>query len=780
MNRDIHQISWRELLLHALLLVVILVCLFPATFLNGERTVPGGLLYERIPWKHYQPADLEPIKNKITYEYLLHFAKFHAVEHMAHEFSEWPLWNPLELTGTPLLANYQSAVFFPLRFPHWFLDQFLADTIFLLLRLWLCGFTAYLCARGFGLETGPSRFFSLAWMASGVCITWFYWPEPQIMAFLPLVLLGAEYLLMKQYRRGFATLTVGGILILLAGHPETAFLGCLGIGGYFVLRLAMQRPSGRHLRRSLALGAAAWFIALLVCAPQILPFLEYVRNSNISVTSYEHTISKYSGLPLQTLVCVIVPRFFGVSADGNFWLDEADNSNTTTYLYIGAVTWAAITLLFARGKYSSRMRAQVIGLTAPAVVGGFLALRSHPLEALNQLAIWKYWYITFTLFALPLLGALGIQHWVSIRRTLRDITFPAVVVVAPFLFVAGLFFFHRHVLALKAMDGYVLRQIVCAAGFAGVGLAIAAAACFRAPARTITGLLALVLAVDMVFAARDLLPTSPDAHLYPETRLTSELQALGHPTRISVITGGIDTGLFQHYRIEQLHGYEPIYPRRVLEYLEQTYPKAWTQAERLCSLDYYLFPHRGEAQSAAPATMERVATADGIDIFRNPAALPRAFLVPSLETVPDSGALFQRMQDKAFDPTKVALTAAPIEPFTAETASVHAGNAHIDAWTPTKIGVKVDPATRCVLVLTDAFYPGWKAYRDGVKTKVFPVYHNFRGIIVEPGSSRVEFCFEPTSLGVGLWASSVSMLFMLLWAVWTLVRRRSIAPESRR
>ena len=780
MNREAHQISWRELLVHAVLLLAVLVCLFPATFLRGERTVPGALLYEQAPWKHYRPADLGEVRNRNTYEYLSFFAKLHAAEHMAHDHGDWPLWNPLELTGTPLLANYQSAVFFPLRIPHWFFDQFLADTIFLLSRLWLCGFTAYLCARGMGLNAGPSRFFSLAWMISGMCMNWFYWPEPQVMALLPLILLGTEYLLLRLYRRGFATLTVGGILILLAGQPETAFLGCLGIGGYFLVRLAPRRPSGRELWHPLALGAGAWCVALLVCAPQILPFAEYVLNSNVSVTSFEHTLSKYSGVPVQTLICLAVPRFFGMSADANFWLDEADNSNTTAYLYVGAVTWAALALLFARGRYSSRMRAQVIGLTVPLAAGIFFALRSQPIEAINQLPVWKYWYMTFPLMALPLLGALGIQHWTSARRRLRDIVIPVAALLLLFVFAAGLYLFHRPVLAMKDLDGYVLRQALYAFGFAAVGMTMAAATCFRVPARMVAGMLVVILAGDMVFTARDLLPTTPKQHLYPETRLTSELRALGHPTRVSVITAGIDSGLLQPYRIEQLHGYDALYPKRIIEYMEEAYPEAWKQAERLCSLEYYLFPHLPNMENPIPATMEFVATADGIDIFQNSAALPRVFLVPGLETVEDSEGLFRCMQDPTFEPEKVVLTDAEVEFFPAETAAESPGRAEIEAWSTTRVAVEVAASVRSVLVLTDAFYPGWNAYLDGVKTEIIPVYHNFRGVIVEPGASRVEFRFKPVSLGLGLWVSCLSMALMVPWAVCTLTRRRrhrACAPE---
>lgn len=772
MNKNSRRVTGRELLFHALLLLAMLVCLFPGTFLRGERTAPGALLYEQAPWKHYRPADLVSVKNSNTSEYLSFFAKLHAAEHMAHENGEWPLWNPLELTGTPLLANYQSAVFFPLRIPHWFLEPLLADTIFLLLRLWFCGLTTYVCARGFGLDIGPARFFSLAWMMSGICINWFYWPLPEVMASLPLVLLGAEYLATARNRKGFATLTLGAVLILLTGHPETAFMGCLGVGIYFLLRVALSRSTQARITR-LALAGGAWVFALVVCAPQILPFFEYIAHSSITIGSYEHTISKYSGLPLQTLACLLVPRFFGISADGNFWLDDADNSNTTAFLYIGAVTWAALALLFARGKRSSNTRAQVTALTVSALLGIFLALRSHPVTALSNLPVWQYWYATFPLFALPLLGALGLEHWFSHKRTLRDAAVPLVVTAIPFLFAAVLFLFHKQVLTMQDIDDYVLRQILYAAGFAGFGIVIAAGACIRIPARALTSLLALLLAVDLIFASRDLLPTTPGNYLFPETRLTSELQAKGHPVRISALTGGIDSGLLQHYRIEQLHGYDALFPRRIVEYMGETYPGAWEQAERLCSLEYYLFPQDVHADNDQAQGMEFISSVDGIDIFRNPRALPRAFLVPSLERLPDSTALFTRMHDEAFDPAKVALTDARIEPFASEPVPESPGTAHIEAWSTTTVAVRLDVSVRSVLVLTDAFYPGWNAYVDGTKAEVFPIYHNFRGVIVEPGDSNIEFRFEPASLRLGLWISCITLVLMFLWAVWTLRRRRS-------
>ncbi|HQE82300.1 MAG TPA: YfhO family protein [Candidatus Hydrogenedentes bacterium] len=772
MNHDTHHMTWQELLAHALLLLVMVACLFPATFLRGERTIPGALLYEHAPWKYYRPADLTPAKNRNPYEYLSFFVKLHAAEQMAHENAQWPLWNPLESTGVPLLANYQSAVLFPLRIPHWFLDPFTADTVFLLLRLWLCGVTAYLCGRGIGLSAGPSRFFSLAWMMSGICLNWFYWPLPEVLALMPVVVLGAEYLALGRARAGFTTLTVGAILMLLTGHPETAFMGCLGVGAYFFLRVTLEKHPATTFRKTVMLAGGAWALALLVCAPQILPFLEYVRNSNISLDSFQHTISRFSGIPLQTLVCLLIPRFFGISAHETFWLDEADNSNTTAFLYIGAVTWTALALLFARGKLSARMRAQALALAVPSLAGIFFALRSQPVSALNALPVWKYWYATFPLFGLPLLGAFGVQHWLDAKRRLRELAVPLAVLAVPFLLAAGLFLFHKRVLAMQGLSDYVLRQILFAACFAALGMAIAAAACFRVPVRAVAGLLALILAADLVFASRDLLPTIPAAQLYPETKLTTELQAKGHPVRISVLTAGIDSGLMQHYRIEQLHGYDVLYPKRIVEFLEKTYPDDWRKAEPLCSLQYYLFPEGAELDPADLSSLERTGTADGIDIYRSSRAMPRAFLVQSLETVVDPDALFLRMHEESFNPAAAAITDAPVPPFGLDTRPAAPGTAIIEQWTPAKVAVRVDAPARSVLVLTDAYYPGWRAYSDGGETPVFPVYHNFRGVLVDPGVSRIEFRFQPASLRMGLWVSCPVLCLMTVWALCALIRRK--------
>ena len=108
MNHDTHHMTWQELLAHALLLLVMVACLFPATFLRGERTIPGALLYEHAPWKYYRPADLTPAKNRNPYEYLSFFVKLHAAEQMAHKTPSGPCGTPSNRPASPCLQTTRA------------------------------------------------------------------------------------------------------------------------------------------------------------------------------------------------------------------------------------------------------------------------------------------------------------------------------------------------------------------------------------------------------------------------------------------------------------------------------------------------------------------------------------------------------------------------------------------------------------------------------------------------------------------------------------------------
>jgi hypothetical protein len=69
------------------------------------------------------------------------------------------------------------------------------------------------------------------------------------------------------------------------------------------------------------------------------------------------------------------------------------------------------------------------------------------------------------------------------------------------------------------------------------------------------------------------------------------------------------------------------------------------------------------------------------------------------------------------------------------------------------------------LVLRDAFYPGWEALVDGEPVRVEQADFMFRAVVLEKGFHKVEFVFNPASQTLGLTASAVSLLLVVLLAV---------------
>lgn len=76
-----------------------------------------------------------------------------------------------------------------------------------------------------------------------------------------------------------------------------------------------------------------------------------------------------------------------------------------------------------------------------------------------------------------------------------------------------------------------------------------------------------------------------------------------------------------------------------------------------------------------------------------------------------------------------------------------------------------------VVVLTDSYYPGWRAFVDGVETKIFPADLAFRAVKAPAGRHTIEFIYRPMSFRMGLW-SAIPTVLMLLLVVYSIFKNR--------
>ncbi len=127
--------------------------------------------------------------------------------------------------------------------------------------------------------------------------------------------------------------------------------------------------------------------------------------------------------------------------------------------------------------------------------------------------------------------------------------------------------------------------------------------------------------------------------------------------------------------------------------------------------------------------------------------LPRARLLTAAWPSFDPNADLDRI-----DPAMIALIDTPL-PFPLPGGPP--GSAKIVEDLPGDIRITTDAPNRQLLVLSERFAEGWQVSVDGRKSRILPVYGDFLGCLVPPGTLEIRFRYRPKSLILGSWLSAI-------------------------
>jgi hypothetical protein len=164
-------------------------------------------------------------------------------------------------------------------------------------------------------------------------------------------------------------------------------------------------------------------------------------------------------------------------------------------------------------------------------------------------------------------------------------------------------------------------------------------------------------------------------------------------------------------------------------------------------------------------------------VYENPGALPRAFVVDRQIVADGADAARDAITAPGFRPRSAVVTEQPIPGLAgggAGRAGAPPGVARISDYEDERVEVRTRTTRPGLLVLTDSFYPGWKATVDGRDATVRRVDYLIRGVQVPAGAHTVRFRYEPASWRAG-WITSAVALVVILGAVALGLRRRRAA-----
>ena len=778
---------------YILIIIFLAVLFFSPNIVRGGLMLPTDILHSLAPFSASVSPESAPVHNPLLWDLAVMIYPW--IEEFRRS-GEWlPLWNPYSFCGSPLLANGQTGLLYPLSWVYRLMPLAPSLIIIAVAKLSFCGIFAFLFYRKLDFHRQACVLGAIALMFGSLTVVWLGYPAAFTLVTMPFIFWAVQSYLASGDRRYMGWMAAGYGLLFVGGGLQTALLLSLASALYF----ALAAPRARFYP---ALGVAA-LLGFCLASPQLLLFLEYLGEG---AAAHFRGGFGWKLYPWFTLQSWVVPRFFGDPRAGNFW---GFSSYLGEAVYIGI----APLLLAAVGLVSGRKDRCYWSFLAVAGFG-ILGLYAAPAQEAMKLLPFLSHLDNNKLPALVVFGVVSFAVAgldVLLREGAGPRARPALVwhIAALCLVVlsAGTAYFFRDAIRelglTRFLSGELLLQL-------GMLIAVTAVFWLWRVHRLRPAAAAWIL---LTLTAADLFRIS--LYYYPSPRVEGELphstavefvrqnggegRFLGLagwvPPEVSILYGlydarGIDGHTpFRCYEIlgridpavhdllARLQSGAPkpgtwtpgtLFFRSIEHYLKTTDPEIRSALQRLDYWSYdvtrienpgllsvlgvrYVIGPKGAAAPAA-AGFPLVHSSDA-DVWENPAALPRAFVSAQPEFVASDAEALNRILSPGFAAGKTAVIT--LQEGSLPSRKDPAGQrdllpARIDSYAPGQVRISAAAPAGGWLVLSDLYYPGWEAYVDGVRAPIHQGNYLFRAVELPSGNHQVRFVYRPAPLRIGI------------------------------
>lgn len=117
--------------------------------------------------------------------------------------------------------------------------------------------------------------------------------------------------------------------------------------------------------------------------------------------------------------------------------------------------------------------------------------------------------------------------------------------------------------------------------------------------------------------------------------------------------------------------------------------------------------------------------------------MPRVGIYSSLKIIPDKKKRLEQIFNPNWNPhSEIILESSPDITISSQAT----GSAKITSYKPNSVTIQTNTSGGpSMLLLTDSYYPSWRAQIDGVPTKIFKANHTFRAVVVPSGLHEIKF-----------------------------------------
>jgi len=167
-----------------------------------------------------------------------------------------------------------------------------------------------------------------------------------------------------------------------------------------------------------------------------------------------------------------------------------------------------------------------------------------------------------------------------------------------------------------------------------------------------------------------------------------------------------------------------------------------------------------------------------LKVIENPEALPRAWIVHSTRQVRSGQEALDLLSAGQVDPRETALLAEDPPEQMSQPDDPSAEWASITEHSADSIQLQTVTETPGLLVLSEVYYPAWKAYVDGHPVPVYPTNQLLRSVPIPAGDHTVELRYESWAIRVGLAISLVAFAVLAVLVTSAAAHRKSAGGKG--
>ncbi len=346
----------------------------------------------------------------------------------------FPLWNSFNGYGTPLLANYQSAFFYPPNILIWFMallagvkGMAIAQTLLVMGHLVTAGYGMIFLTREIGFTKLGQAVSAIAFSLSGYLVSRAsFLSMNAVLAWVPWILfIGLRIAKISTWKQAFKQKDIllavlFYAFLLLTGHAQLAWYTIL-LSFFWMITWSWYHHGLSKFLLTIGIFTISLFVAGGLSSVQLIPTAELLSQSQrAEQVEYSYALN-YSIWPWR-LLTVFSPNLFGNPARGNYWVTADNYWEDNIYTGVATIILGISSIIrLAIGRY--RKDKKWIVLISFSLIMIFVSLLLS-LGKNTPIFPFLYRYIpTFDMFQAParfsiwyvalisILAGLGVEHW---------------------------------------------------------------------------------------------------------------------------------------------------------------------------------------------------------------------------------------------------------------------------------------------------------------------------------------------------------------------------------